>query len=73
MTEVALCNTNRPGIWERVRIADLSGPKTEEVEGEKQLETEDPKTKLTLRLTFPDSIWKAIKKYMECHRQVLCQ
>ena len=74
MTEVALCNTNRPGIWEWVRIANLSGQKTKEVGGENQLEAEDPKTKLMIRLTFPDSIWKAIIwKFIECHRRVLYQ
>ena len=71
MTEVAVCNTNRPGVWGCVKVGDIRGKKTELVNGEHQLQTEDPKTHMTRRLTFPESIWLAINKYIDVHRASL--
>ena len=60
MGEVALCNSNRPDVWAVLKIKDIHSSKVELVNNELQLETADPKTNMTLRLTFPNAILDAI-------------
>ena len=60
MGEVALCNSNRLGVWAVLTINDIRSSKVELVNNELQLETADPKTNMILRLTFPNAIFDAI-------------
>lgn len=71
MTEIAVCNLNRPGIWSFITVDDIQEQKTEVINGEHQLETEDPKTKITLQITFPEANWKTILKYIKVTRKTL--
>ena len=53
MTEVTVCNTNRPGVLGCVKVGVIHGKNTELVNGEHQLQTEDPKTAKRNKLSDP--------------------
>ena len=73
MTEVAMCNVNRPGIWCIIRVTDIEGQKTQIVSNEHQLQTEDHKTNLTLRITSQKSVWDAVNKHFTVNRKCLAK
>ena len=70
MTEVAMCNSNRSGIWEFINVSHITDEKTKMVNGEKQLQMPDLKTNKTLHLTFPENIYNAMMRYVEVHRSI---
>ena len=62
-----MCNVNGQEYGPSFESNRLKDKKMQIVNNEHQLQTVDPKTNLTLILTFQKSVWDAVKKYIAVH------